>query len=111
MGGKTKTIKLNRSVSDADADKSIKDSEFNQKFVYNLGESNSSRNAIKDVMHEVFRSPETQEIIKNIVNNCDRDSVKVFWNKFGFIIWTAGAFVVGSIFTAIVGAIAAKYIK
>lgn len=103
MGKKKVPIPEDSSVQDA-----VKESDFKQSLVDTLQESNTARNEMKAVLHEILRQPDTQSEIKNIIDKVDREAVKAFWKKFGFATWSAIIFALGVIFTAVVGKIVGK---
>lgn len=100
MGKKTIPIPKDSDVKDA-----LATGEFTQSLVDTLQESNKARNEMKTVLHELLRHPDTMEEIKSIVNKADRDYVKAFWSKFGFAVWSAIIFVLGSIITIFIQSI------
>lgn len=71
-------------------------------FVGMLQESNTARKEMKSVLHEILRQPDTIAEIKDIVNKVDRDSIKVFWSRFGFTVWSAIVFVGGVVVTIVI---------
>ncbi len=99
MAGKPKrTIQI---PQDSDVKGAI-ESNFKESFVDTLQESNTARNEMKVVIHELLRQPDTISEIKAIIDKCDRDAIKVFWKKFGFVVWSAVVFLLGSIATVII---------
>lgn len=87
---------------DSDIENAVDTTEFKQSLVDTLQESNMARNEMKAVLHEILKQPDTINEIKDIINKADRDSVKVFWSKFGFAVWSAIVFVAGVITTVLI---------
>lgn len=79
----------------------IETSAFKQSLVDTLQESNTARTEMKTILHEILRQPDTIQEIKDIINKADRDSVKAFWSKFGFTVWSVIVFILGVAVNAI----------
>ena len=75
---------------------------FKQSLVDTLQESNTARNEMKGVLHELLKQPDTIKEIECIVHNTDRDAIKVFWKKFGFTVWSGIVFVTGIVTTVFI---------
>lgn len=99
MRGKGKKIVI---PDDSDVKDALGADEFKQSLVDTLQESNTARAEMKTVLHELLRQPDTIEEIKTIVEKIDRNSVRVFWKKFGFAVWSALLFALGVIVTVII---------
>lgn len=80
---------------DSDIKNAAETSDFKQSLVDTLQESNTARNEMKEVLHEILRHPETISEVKAIIDKIDRDSVKAFWSKFGFTVWSVIVFITG----------------
>lgn len=83
-------------------DSDIKGAVFKQSLVDTLQESNTARNEMKATLHELLRQPDTILEIKEIVDKSDRDSIKVFWKKFGFAVWSGIIFILGVVVTIVI---------
>lgn len=73
----------------------IDTSDFKQSLVDTLQESNTARNEMKIVVHEILRQPDTIIEINEIVRSVDRKAMELWWSKFGFMIWSAFIFALG----------------
>lgn len=80
----------------------VDESDFKQSLVDTLQESNTARNEMKAVLHELLRQPDTREEIKNILDETDRNAVRAFWKKFGFATWSAIIFIAGVVVTVLI---------
>ena len=89
---------------DSDVKNALETVDFKQSLVDTLQESNTARNEMKAVLHEILRQPDTQTEIKEIINKIDRDAIKAFWIKFGFAIWSGIVFVLGVVVTILIEA-------
>jgi len=72
---------------------------FKQNLVLTLQESNTARNEMKSVLHDLLRQEDTRTEIEEIIKKLDRDTVKAFWSKFGFAVWSAIVFLLGIVVT------------
>lgn len=99
---KTKEAKKIVIPQDSDVKDAIDNSGFKQTLVDTLQESNTARNEMKVVLHELLRQPDTINEIKDIVIKVDRDAIKAFWSKFGFTTWSAIIFVLGVVTTVVI---------
>lgn len=87
---------------DSDVSKAIETTDFKQSLVDTLQESNTARNEMKIVLHELLRQPDTITEINCIIENLDRNSIRLFWKKFGFATWSAIIFIAGSVVTVLI---------
>ena len=87
---------------DSDVKDALETSDFKQSLVDTLQESNTARNEMKVVLHELLRQPETITEIKNILDRVDRDDFKVFIKKFGFLVVNALTFALGVVVTVLI---------
>ena len=94
---------------DSDASKAAKvsDSGFKDSLVDTLQESNTARNEMKAVLHEILKQPDTIAEVKEILDKADRDEFKLFLKKFGFAVVNGLSFVIGIIVTVLI----TKYAK
>ncbi|OGN02956.1 MAG: hypothetical protein A3G02_00185 [Candidatus Yanofskybacteria bacterium RIFCSPLOWO2_12_FULL_44_13b] len=97
----TKSSKKIVVPQDSDIGGAIEISDFKQSLVDTLQESNMARAEMKAVLHEILKQPDTITEIKDIIDKTDRDSVKAFWSKFGFTVWSAIVFILGVIATVL----------
>lgn len=75
---------------------------FKQSLVDTLQESNTARNEMKGVLHELLKQPDTVKEIEAILNSIDRSAVKAFWKKFGFAAWSGIVFMGGIVITIVI---------
>ena len=87
---------------DSDVKDAIDTSDFKQSLVDTLQESNTARNEMKVVLHEILQSPETIAEVKNIIDKTDRDNFKLFLKKFGFLVVNGISLVIGVIVTILI---------
>lgn len=95
MGGKfSKKIKAPEDSSISSSVQTDADG-FKQSLVDTLQESNTARNEMKVVLHEILKQPDTIQEITDIINKVDRNAIRAFWSKFGFAVWSAIVFIAG----------------
>lgn len=100
MKGNKKKITI---PADSDTKEStVEEGDFKQSLVDTLQESNTARNEMKTVLHEILKQPDTINEIKEIIDKADRDTVKAFWKKFGFAVWSALIFAAGVVTTILI---------
>ena len=87
---------------DSDVQDAVETQDFKDSLVDTLKESNTARNEMKVVLHELIKQPDTIKEIQDIINKTDRDTAKAFWKKFGFAIWSGIVFVAGIILTVLI---------
>ncbi len=80
---------------DSDVGDAVETTDFKDSLVSTLQESNTARNEMKAVIHEILRQPDTIDAIKAIVIEVDRDAIKVWWSRFGHTVWSGFIFVLG----------------
>lgn len=97
-----KTPKKINVPADASIEGAVETNDFKQSLVDTLQESNTARNEMKVVLHELLKQPDTIQEITDIVNKCDRNSVRAFWSKFGFAVWSAIIFTAGVVVTILI---------
>ena len=88
--------------ADSDVKNALGSDDFKQSLVDTLQESNTARAEMKVVLHEILRQPDTIGELKTIIDKIDRDSVKIFWSKFGFAVWSGFTFALGAIVTILI---------